>query len=201
LFALMMALLLAMTVALLHERFEAADRFAAATAPLPLSAMGGPVETVRLLVARDRDGVLQEETLPYPLPPDRTARARVVLAKLLEQYTGAASGHPLHSSAGVQDVFLLRVPGSQGGGALLAVVNLSPSFVLNHPSGVEVESLTLLSMIATLHANLPEVAQVRFLVDGAPRATLAGHADLSHAFLAAGTDFTMGAHAPEEDER
>ena len=43
---------------------------------------------------------------------------------------------------------------------------------------MEVESLTLLSIIGTLHANVPQIEQIRFLVDGQPRETLAGHADL-----------------------
>ena len=63
-------------------------------------------------------------------------------------------------------------------GGQLAVIDLRGSFVSQHPSGVEVETLTLLSMIGTLHANLPQIEQVRFLVDGQTRETLAGHADL-----------------------
>jgi hypothetical protein len=63
-------------------------------------------------------------------------------------------------------------------GRELAVIDLRGSFVNQHPSGVEVETLTLLSMIGTLHANLPQIEQVRFLVDGQTRETLAGHADL-----------------------
>jgi len=63
-------------------------------------------------------------------------------------------------------------------GGELAVINLRSSFVNAHPSGVEVETLTLESMIGTLHANIPQIEQVRFLVDGQPRETLAGHADL-----------------------
>ncbi len=63
-------------------------------------------------------------------------------------------------------------------GGQLAVIDLRGSFVGQHPSGVEVETLTLLSMIGTLHANLPQIEQVRFLVDGQTRETLAGHADL-----------------------
>jgi hypothetical protein len=66
----------------------------------------------------------------------------------------------------------------QSPGGELAIINLRPSFVNQHPSGVEVESLTLLSILGTLHANLPQIEQVRFLVDGVPRETLAGHADL-----------------------
>jgi hypothetical protein len=67
-------------------------------------------------------------------------------------------------------------PNSPGGE--LAVIDLRGSFVDQHPSGVEVESLTLLSILGTLHANLPQIEQVRFLVDGQQRETLAGHADL-----------------------
>ena len=43
---------------------------------------------------------------------------------------------------------------------------------------------TLLSIIETLHANFPQITQVRFLVDGEQRDTLAGHADLTRAYLA-----------------
>lgn len=67
-------------------------------------------------------------------------------------------------------------PTSRGGE--LAVIDLRSSFVNQHPSGVEVESLTLLSILGTLHLNLPDIEAVRFLVDGQARETLAGHADL-----------------------
>ncbi|QMV19841.1 hypothetical protein GOB94_14970 [Granulicella sp. 5B5] len=70
-----------------------------------------------------------------------------------------------------------RTPGGE-----LAVVDLRSSFVDQHPSGVEVESLTLRSIIGTLHANLPQIEQVRFLVDGASREALAGHADLMRTY-------------------
>lgn len=69
-------------------------------------------------------------------------------------------------------------------GAELAVVDLRSTFADQHPSGVEVESLTLLSIVRTLHANLPRIEQVRFLVDGQPRETLAGHADLLRTYTA-----------------
>jgi hypothetical protein len=69
-------------------------------------------------------------------------------------------------------------------GSLLAVVNLTTGFAANHPSGIETEMLTVLSICGTLHANLPRVTQVRFLVDGKQRATLAGHADLTRTYLA-----------------
>ncbi len=63
-------------------------------------------------------------------------------------------------------------------GGEMAVIDLRGTFVNSHPSGVEVEALTIASIIGTLHANLPQIEQIRFLVDGQPRETLAGHADL-----------------------
>lgn len=82
----------------------------------------------------------------------------------------------------------------QQAGPQLAVVNLTGSFVASHPSGIETETLTILSICGTLHANLPSITQVRFLVDGQPRATLAGHADLTRTYLAADALPSEGAH-------
>jgi len=67
-------------------------------------------------------------------------------------------------------------------GAQLAVVNLTKTFADAHASGVETEDLTVRAIIATLHENLPQVEQVRFLVDGQTRETLAGHADFTRAY-------------------
>jgi hypothetical protein len=75
-----------------------------------------------------------------------------------------------------------REPGGE-----LAVIDLRSTFTNQHPSGVEVESLTLLSILGTLHANLPQIEQVRFLVDGQARETLAGHADLLRTYPARDT--------------
>jgi hypothetical protein len=80
------------------------------------------------------------------------------------------------------------------GGPQLAVVNLTSAFAASHPSGIEAETLTVLSICGTLHANLPRVTQVRFLVDGQPSATLAGHADLTRTYLAADAAPSSEAH-------
>jgi hypothetical protein len=65
----------------------------------------------------------------------------------------------------------------------MAVVNLTSNFAASHPSGFETETLTVLSICGTIHANLPRVTEVRFLVDGQERTTLAGHADLTRTYL------------------
>jgi hypothetical protein len=126
-----------------------------------------------------------------PLPADPGSRARAVLGKLLDLYAAPGAAHSVPGGASsVAQVFLLPAPEigasqAQSSDAQLAVVNLTGSFAASHPSGIETETLTVLSICNTLFANLPSVTQVRFLVDGQPRATLAGHADLTRAYLAA----------------
>ena len=162
-----------------------------------------PAEQATLYVANDADNSLMTQVLSLPLPQTPSARARAVLGKLLDLYAAPNAAHPVPGgAASIAQVFLLpatagysrspasRPPapastptGSTGAGEPtgpeLAVVNLTAAFAAGHPSGLEPETLTVLSICATLHANLPRVAQVRFLVDGQPRSTLAGHADLT----------------------
>lgn len=174
-----------MAIFLIRMRERAADKLQAdanATSPLtPPSAM--PTSDVILMLANDTDGSLVDTDRRIALPTEPHARARYLLNQLLAEYAKPASAHPIALNAGVDDVFLMPLPAGTTGG-MLAVVNLSSGLLQAHPSGIETETMTLLSLIGTLHANMPEVTQVRFLVDGAPRDTLAGHADLTHTYLA-----------------
>ena len=80
-------------------------------------------------------------------------------------------------------------------GGEMAVIDLRGTFVNSHPSGVEVEALTIASIIGTLHANIPQIEQIRFLVDGQPRETLAGHADMFRVYPSRDTT-AAGNNAP-----
>jgi hypothetical protein len=113
-------------------------------------------------------GSVVSEVFLLPLP---------VIGYTVDNSSSAPANSEFHSTVPVTatDPNSLQ-PKSTGG--QLAVIDLRSTFVNEHPSGVEVESLTLLSIIGTLHANLPEIEQIRFLVDGQARETLAGHADL-----------------------
>jgi hypothetical protein len=102
-------------------------------------------------------------------------------------YASPDSKHPLAGGTGVEGVFFMPAPNadkSEPSAGQTAIVNLTSAFAENHPSGIEPETLTLLSIIETLHENFPNVSQVRFLVDGQTRETLAGHADLTRVYLA-----------------
>lgn len=160
-----------------------------------------PAEQATLEVANDQEDALMAQALALPLPSTPNARAQAILGKLLDLYAAPNSPHPVPGgAAGIAQIFLL--PAIQGGssngnaqsGDQLAVVNLTSAFVATHPSGIETETLTILSICATLHANLPEVTQVRFLVDGQQRQNLAGHADLTRTYLTADAVPTEGSH-------
>ena len=185
----LLAAVLAMTIFLIRFRERVDAHFEARALPVSLTSATGSTTPVLLALANDQTGALTERPLAFPLPADPNTRARVVLEKLLAAYTAPASPHPLQPSGddSIHEVFLSPAPDAVSDApGLLATVDLTQSFVHLHPSGIEPETLTLLSMIATLHANLPQVTEVRFLVDGEPRATLAGHAGLSEIYLAAG---------------
>jgi hypothetical protein len=190
-----------------HMRLIAGEDSAPTNAPLVT-----PAEQATLLVASDADNSLLAQVQSLPLPQDPGTRARIVLGKLLDIYAAPDAAHPVPGGAGsIAQVFLLpatdSAPGAQpavkptslskaaqSSGPLLAVVNLTGSFAAGHPSGLATETLTVLSICATLHANLPRVTQVRFLVDGAERPTLAGHADLTRTYLASQAAPTEGEH-------
>lgn len=186
----LLAASLAMAGILWHLRQRAHQRLLAGEDSAPTQAPEvTPAEQATLVAASDADGSLLAQDRSLPLPADPGARARVLLGKLLDLYAAADAAHPVPGGApGIAQVFLLPAPDPkdpQTPDAELAVVNLTGAFAAGHPSGIEAESLTVLSICATLRANLPRVTQVRFLVDGQPRPTLAGHADLTRTYLTA----------------
>jgi hypothetical protein len=169
-----------------HQRLLAGGDSAPTQAP-----QVAPAEQATLIFANDTDGSLLTQVQSLPLPSDPGSRARAILGKLLDLYAAPDAIHPVPGGApSVAQVFLMPVPSQDAkpkppdSGPQLAIVNLTSTFAASHPSGLETENLTVLSICATLHANFPRITQVRFLVDGQTRATLAGHADLSHTHLA-----------------
>ena len=199
LFGTLLAASLVMGVALWQLRERAHQRMIAGQDAAPTSAPEvAPAEDATLVVANDSDSSLLTQVHSLPLPGDAGARARAVLGKLLDLYAAPDAAHPVPGGgSSVTQVFLLPAPDSGASpqtGLQLAVVNLTGSFATSHPSGIEAETLTVLSICGTLHANLPRVTEVRFLVDGQPRATLAGHADLTRTYLTADAVPAEGTH-------
>lgn len=195
LLALMLVACVVMAAVLIRLRERAHDRLQTPSdnAPQHIEVSNEPAEEVTLLVPNDLDDSLTEIKHNISLPHDENARARVLIEHLTEAFAARGSTHPIAVTAGVEDVFLMPAPGAENGADhashdQLAVVDLNAAFAGAQPSGIEPETLTLLSILATLHANLPTITQVRFLVDGQQRETLAGHADLTRTYLASETN-------------
>jgi hypothetical protein len=209
LFAVLLAASAVMSGELWHLRQRAHQRLLAGEVTTPTTAPEVAAEVqATLMVASDADGSLTPRILTLPLPASPNERARAVIGKLLDIYAAPGAAHQVPGgAASVLQVFLLparkggafrtgesassvseahsrsRFREHESGGAEMAVVNLAAAFANNHPSGLESETLTLLSICDTLHANLPQITQIRFLVDGQPRATLSGHADLTRTYV------------------
>jgi Sporulation and spore germination len=182
--------ILLMVAFLLRGCQQAHKRLGTPPADTPLAApTSASTEDITLYLANDADASITPSTESLSLPQDPSIRARTLLDHLLAAYALPGSGHPLKAGPAVDDVFLLPepnpAPGEQPG--QLAVINLRGAFVDNHPSGIQIEALTIQSIIGTLHAALPQVTGIRFLVDGQPHDTLAGHADLLHTYPATDT--------------
>lgn len=179
-----------MLVFLLHGREQAQKRLTALNDYSPIAAPATTTtQDVTLYLANDADASITPSTRQLALPEEPAARARILLEQLFSIYALPDSSHPLHPGPAVDDVFLLTDPepglGRQPG--QLAVVSLRGSFIDYHPSGIQVENLTVQSIIGTLHAALPQITAIRFLVDGQPHDTLAGHADLLRTYPARDT--------------
>jgi hypothetical protein len=201
LFWILIASIVLMSAFLLHGCEQAHKRLVTQNDALPIAAPTTTgTEDVTLYIANDSDASITPATRQLALPQEPASRARVLLDQLLASYSLPTSTHPIQGSGAVDDVFLLDEPqpaaGAQPG--QLAVVNLHGSFVDNHPSGIQVEALTVNSIIGTLHAALPQVTNIRFLVDGEPHDTLAGHADLLRTYPA--TDTTTHLTPPTETQ-
>lgn len=209
LFVIMLVATVTMAAFLIRLRERAQDRLRALQVEAPVTEpVGAPPESVALLIPNDTDGSLLETRRSLPMPQDESARARVLIETLLHTFREPKSTHPIaqlgaqgtqasgaatQESAASQDldaIFLMPIPQPRGlppAKGEMAVVDFSAAFAAAHPSGIEPETLTLLAILGTLHDNLPDITQVRFLVDGREKDTLAGHADLTRAYIASDT--------------
>jgi len=183
--AVMVVISLGMGVYVWHMRghFDRGSSMILNTQPVA-APVSGPTESVNLYVAYDNAGVLRIRPARIPLPAGRQERAEELLRSLLDVYLGKSSPHALGSGSEVRDVYLVE-PG-------LAVVDVNSAFADGHRSGVLTEELTVASLLETIFTNVPGVEQIRILVDGKERDTLAGHVDLTTAYDAAGISKLAG---------
>jgi hypothetical protein len=120
------------------------------------------------------DGTVSPVSVELPLSSDPVLRSKQVLNTLL---------------AGPVDTELRTLPPDA---ALLAfywlpdgtaIADFSEALATSIPSGIESEQMALDSITKTLEANVPQVRRLKVLIHGQEVETLAGHLDLSQAFV------------------
>jgi hypothetical protein len=111
--------------------------------------------------------ILQAEDQTIFRSAELTNRVKQVVQKLLEgpKTPGMFSSLP-------KDTKLLEVFIDKAG---VAYIDFSDSISTNHPGGILNEQATVYSIVNSLTYNLPEIRQVKILVGGAEKETLAGH--------------------------
>jgi spore germination protein GerM len=163
----------------LHLRKQALQlHSSAATDAKPMAPpVAGPQQQVTVFLPDDAKGTLFQRQVSATLPEEPTQRAREIVHVLISQWQEKDSLHPLVPAADVNAVFLLNNNHT-------AVIDVNAAFADQHRSGILVEELTLASIARTLAANIPGVAEIRVVVEGKQRETLAGHADLMDSYPA-----------------
>jgi len=137
----------------------------------------GPQQQITVFLPDDVKGTLVKREITATLPQDPTLRARELVHALIAQWQEKNSRHPITEAADVNAVFLLN-------NNQTAIIDVNGAFADQHRSGILVEELTLASIARTLGANIPGVSEIRIVVDGNQRETLAGHADLTSSYPA-----------------
>jgi len=156
-----------------HLRRQAVELLKTSADTKPVAPpVSGPTERITIYVPDDDHGDLIRREVTAALPPEPTLRAREIVRVLINQWQEKNSTHPISDNADVREVFLLNSNKT-------AIVDVNGAFADQHRSGVLVEELTMASLARTLGTNINGLTEMKLLVDGRERETLAGHADLT----------------------
>jgi hypothetical protein len=154
----------------------------------PLYEQTDPSMTVKVFFpGMQEDIILSGEDQTIRRSAELANRARQILQKLLEGPKTAGLYPSLPKDTKLQEVFI--------DGMGLAYVDFSSPISANHPGGMLNEQATVYSIVNSLTYNLPEIRQVKILVGGAEKETLAGHCLL----LPLGMDLSITDVPPPKD--
>jgi len=158
--------------------------------PQPLYAPTDPPVAVKVFFPETSGDVLltaEDETIFKS--SELANRARQVLQKLQEGPHSEIMSPALPKDTKIDDLFISE----QG----TAFIDFSNAISTNHPGGVLNEMATIYSIVDSLTYNLPEIKQVKILVGGVEKETLAGHCLL---LLPLEMDLSMTNVMPHEEK-
>jgi hypothetical protein len=137
-------------------------------APQPLYTQEDPPMPVKVFFPGMREtAILSAEDQTIFRSASLANRARQILQKVLEGPKTSGLYPSVPAETKLQEVFI------DDSGLLYA--DFSNPISANHPGGMVNEQATIYSIVNSLTYNLPEIRQVKILVGGAEKETLAGH--------------------------
>jgi hypothetical protein len=155
----------------------------------PLYKPTDPPMTVKVFFpAVNGDPLLSAEEQTIFQSTEIENRAKQVLQKLQEGPKTDTMVPSFPKDTKVQDLFV----STQG----IAYIDFSNTISTNHLGGVLNELATIYSIVNSLAYNLPEIKQVKILIGGTEKETLAGHCLL---LLPLGVDLSFTNVAPREE--
>jgi spore germination protein GerM len=158
--------------------------------PHPLYAPTDPPLAVKVFFPETSgDVLLTTEDQTIFKSTELANRARQILQKLQEGPHSEILSPALPKDTKIDDLFISE----QG----TAFIDFSNAISTNHPGGVLNEMATIYSIVDSLTYNLPEIKQVKILVGGVEKETLAGHCLL---LLPLEMDLSMTNVMPHEEK-
>jgi hypothetical protein len=156
----------------------------------PLYAPTDPPVTVKMFYpAASGEPLLITEDQTIFKSGEVANRVKQILDKLEQGPHGNNMMPSMPKDAKVQDLFITE----QG----TAFINFSNAIAANHPGGVMNELATIYSVVDSITYNLPEIKEVKILIGGVEKETLAGHCLL---LLPLEMDLSITNAAPKEDK-
>jgi len=156
----------------------------------PLYAPTDPPVTVKMFYpAESGEPLLITEDQTIFKSGEVANRVKQILDKLEQGPHGNNMMPSMPKDAKVQDLFITE----QG----TAFINFSNAIAANHPGGVMNELATIYSVVDSITYNLPEIKEVKILIGGVEKETLAGHCLL---LLPLEMDLSITNVAPKEDK-
>jgi hypothetical protein len=136
--------------------------------PKPLYAPTDPPQTVKIFFpTATGDILLSSEDQTVFKSVELVNRAQQILQKVLDGPTSTALNPAVPKDTKIEAIFI-----SDKG---VAFVDFSDSISTNHPGGIVNEQATIYAIVNSLIYNLPEIKEVKILVGGTEKETLAGH--------------------------
>jgi len=173
---------------MVNERETEENPFKPPTQPL-YAPTDPPISVKIFLPSASGDPLLLGQDDTIFKSAELTNRARQILQKLQEVPQLDAIVPPLPKDTKIQDLFISE----QG----TAFIDFSNTIATGHPGGVLNEMATIYSIVDSLTYNIPEIKQVKILVGGVEKETLAGHCLL---LLPLEMDLSMTNVMPREEK-